>query len=82
VTTDATRAKTARDRRNRTYPLRVRLQRGRVVHAARTDRMYVDGAGMTFCLVYVQPEDEQLPAETAVTCVTCLRRKNAKEGDR
>ena len=81
MTTDATRAKTARARRNRPYPLRVRLQGGRVVHAACTDRVYIDGAGITSCLTPFEPGDEQLAAGTVVTCAACKRRKGVGDDD-
>lgn len=79
MTTDATRAKTARARRNRAFPLRVRLQRGQVVHAAGTHGLYVDGAGMTACSVQYEPGDEQLGAETPVTCKGCKGRRSVRE---
>lgn len=65
--------------KRRTFPLRVRLQRGREVHAAWTGALYIAGAGLTACSVQFEPRDEQLPADVAVTCTGCQRRKAVRE---
>lgn len=74
-------AAAARRRRlTRTFPLRVRLARGRVVHAGWTDRMYIPGPGLTGCGTQYEPSDEQLPADTPVTCAGRKKRKTVREG--
>jgi hypothetical protein len=64
------------------FSLRVRLQRGRVVHAGCSHRLYVDGAGLTACAVPFEPGDEQLSPDAPVTCVGCTRRTAVKEEQR
>lgn len=65
-----------------TFPLRVRLARGRVVHAAYTHRMFVEGAGQAACGEIFEAADQQLPAEAGVTCAHCLRVSTVKEGQK
>lgn len=62
-----------------TFPLRVRFQRGREVHAGWTGALYIAGAGITACSVQFEPSDKQLPAHVAVTCTKCRRRKAVRE---
>ncbi|WP_042400055.1 hypothetical protein [Streptacidiphilus carbonis] len=63
----------------RDFPLRVRLASGRIVHAAYTHGLYVDGAGMTACRILFSPDDTQLPENTNVDCAHCLQHSAMKE---